>query len=476
MKVVNQAGAFVFVLMFSFFAKQVKSQTFESAASSLVSSFDCNHLSQNSFDCNQFEQLVVWHNSRSFNLDLFLRNMWSNSSFSLTLPNRSENVKSVKAKFGVFISDNEEQFLKIFNSKHYDINGFYVIVLAENKFNRSLVFDTMWSLSFYNVDILTRNKDGSIDLLTFFPFRKHFCRSVRSVSINKFIGNAWTSQTFFPLKLQDFQKCPIRLTSHTVVGRVEPVKYSNGTVGYKGVEMTILEAIGEALNFDIKVDMRSSANGFGKIYENGTATGVIGHLLHGHADGVVGYFISRVRLLYLDISSPYEYHSVIAVVPQGAPFTSIENLIRPFTPIVWIAFFIVIVVACAFMFALKFFKIRKNFPYHNLLMIEVGVAVKILPRNNSARILIMSFVMFCLVVRTSYQSKMFNFLQSGQNKRMMKSLAEMQEQKFNLYLLSGLDHVLDGLLKYPKRWEETLSTKHYNKFNKTFPSTVKRSF
>lgn len=426
------------------FVHRVDSQALEEATSAMI-----NSLSQ-----QKLSTVDVWQSSKIFILYSFLNKVWKEPNLSVTLTTKtmkSENRKPIKTNFGVFLFENDEQFLEAFNPKLYDIRGLYLVVLTLREFNMSSVFNMMWNFSFCNVDILSLSEDGSVDLSTFYPFNRYGCHDVRPVSINKFDNNTWKSQKFFPKKLKDFHFCALKISTHTVSGQIEEVKFKNGSINYQGNDMRLLKEISLALNFEAKIKHSTVKNDWGDLFENGTVSGVIGRLLHGHADFIMGFFVNRIRLMFLDFSETYSIHSIVVVVPLGEPFTSIEDLYRPFSLIVWIAFSLVVVAACVFILTLRLFKIKMRFPLHNLLMIEVGVPVARLPTDNFSRILIMSFLIFCLVLRTIYQSKMFNFLQSQDRKNAVTTLAEMEEQQFDLYLLSGLSRLLEDIVKYPAK-------------------------
>jgi hypothetical protein len=77
---------------------------------------------------------------------------------------------------------------------------------------------------------------------------------------------------------------------------------------------------------------------------------------------------------------------------------------------------------------------NEKFKYDFIIIIILGESSQRFPKKNTSRILIMAFVIFCLVMRTAYTSQMFNNLQSGATHRVIKSLQEMEEKDFTLFL------------------------------------------
>lgn len=215
------------------------------------------------------------------------------------------------------------------------------------------------------------------------------------------------------------------------------------------------------MKFQPKVSYSSTPNDWGEVFANGSSTGVINRLLTKKCDFIIGYFIDMKRSKAMKSSDAYSFLPIVVIVPPGAHYTSLENLIRPFTLNVWLSVIVTITLACLFMTSVKLcsvslqkwiFEHDSANSHYNLLMIIVGGSINILPKRDIPRLLIMSFVMFCLVVRTVYQSQMFNFLQAGGSKKMVKTLDEMAERKFKLYYLDiSDDDWVGGIIHYPNR-------------------------
>lgn len=61
-----------------------------------------------------------------------------------------------------------------------------------------------------------------------------------------------------------------------------------------------------------------------------------------------------------------------------------------------------------------------------------GSGLRVLPGRNFARFLLLSFVLFCLVIRTAYQGKQFEFIQKDMQKGNIKTIEQMIESNFTI--------------------------------------------
>lgn len=56
--------------------------------------------------------------------------------------------------------------------------------------------------------------------------------------------------------------------------------------------------------------------------------------------------------------------------------------------------------------------------------------------SNFARLLLMLFIIWCLIIRTCYQSELFNYLQAEKRKAEAKTIAELIEKNFSFYCVN----------------------------------------
>jgi hypothetical protein len=109
-----------------------------------------------------------------------------------------------------------------------------------------------------------------------------------------------------------------------------------------------------------------------------------------------------------------KWKDFVIMTPPGMPFSPYEKLFLPFDQLTWIflgctfsigLFVILIVNQMREKIQNIFFGKGVKSPTVNLLQIFFGIGMTKLPRNNFARIILIQFVMFCVVIRNGYQGK-----------------------------------------------------------------------
>jgi hypothetical protein len=77
-----------------------------------------------------------------------------------------------------------------------------------------------------------------------------------------------------------------------------------------------------------------------------------------------------------------------------------------------------------------FYDKNEKFDYNMIFIIIIGDGSSNLPRKSSTRLIVMSFILFCFVLRSAYTSEMFNFLQSGANQPSIDSLEDLNKRGY----------------------------------------------
>lgn len=257
------------LIWFSLLHLLVQSQEIEKAASQLIADFI-------------YEKLLkvdILNYADNFDMNFFLGSFFK-SGLSAKVWNKNFISKNNgrKIKFGVMLFDNGENFVEVFNSfeiSSFDIHGFYVIAIADSHKNvdKSLIFKTVWSRSLYNVNLLTKIADGSVECSTFHPFTPHQCQSMRPLHLSLFSNNSWNTKNLFPSKLKNFFKCPLKVGLSA--SSFQEVKYDNGTVDYLGADEAILKSLAAALNFVPHYDFNPVPFSHGTVLPNGSSSGVL---------------------------------------------------------------------------------------------------------------------------------------------------------------------------------------------------------
>lgn len=138
-------------------------------------------------------------------------------------------------------------------------------------------------------------------------------------------------------------------------------------------------------------------------------------VIENQANLTIGYISTNVvRNSYMKPSYIYYTSNLVWIVPPGRFLSSFEKLFKPFRKVMWICILVV--------FVLSFIAIRivlfqpipvQNFvlgpqnssPCLNIINIFVGGSLHKLPGRNFARFLLAFFMIYCLVIRSSYQGR-----------------------------------------------------------------------
>jgi hypothetical protein len=127
-------------------------------------------------------------------------------------------------------------------------------------------------------------------------------------------------------------------------------------------------------------------------------------------------FFARVKqmslLNHFDCSSRYYNFAIKIMISPPESYNTYEKLTLPFDADTWMYLLITFGVAFLSIFFMNFLpKMVRNIiygenvsmPSFNVIGTFFGIGQTRLPNNNFARIVLMSFIIFCLIFRTAYQ-------------------------------------------------------------------------
>lgn len=155
-----------------------------------------------------------------------------------------------------------------------------------------------------------------------------------------------------------------------------------------------------------------------------------------------GYHGLQIYKTNVFLSSLFLSTSRGFLIPPGEPYTPFEKLFLPFDSDTWfwLTVFIMggIVVICVTKLAPRsvqnfVFGRRVQTPILNLFQTVFGLGQMVLPGRNFARYILTMFILLCLVMRTAYQGKMFEFIQKEMRKPVVQTIREMIDDNFTIY-------------------------------------------
>jgi len=164
---------------------------------------------------------------------------------------------------------------------------------------------------------------------------------------------------------------------------------------------------------------------------------------------------------YIHMTSPFlEIKDLICVTP-GDLYTPYEKLLLPFDAITWTLFSVTFIIAFVSILIInKMPRYIQNAVYGknirtpslNVLSIFFGIPQYRLPRRNLARFILIMFVFFCLIFRTCFQSKMFEFLSSKPRKASPNTIDDLIERNYTIKLVE-YDELLKTMIEHEKdKW------------------------
>lgn len=131
------------------------------------------------------------------------------------------------------------------------------------------------------------------------------------------------------------------------------------------------------------------------------------------------------------------------LVTLGLAYTPMEKMILPFDDTTWYFFILSIAIASVVIFIVtKLSRETQSFvfgrdvryPYFNISQIFFGMGMIRLPGRNFARFLMILFTLFCLVMRTAYQGKMFEQITGNVRRPTPKTVDELLNSDYPVVL------------------------------------------
>lgn len=415
-------------------------------------------------DYSKTKNLILAENPENFASKDFADKLISDSVndpsgvFRLDTSSRINVIRGHRKRVVILVTDSFDGFLQIYykiSSKLFRLNAFYVIVLSDHEILEiEEMFKLLWTIQIYNVNIIFEDESSRVSVQTFIPFNARGCNDTTPTLIDKFMDGNFVNgiNNFFPDKMKNLYKCPVRVAISNDSEPTVFVKYlSNGTIKLSGRDINILETLSDSLNFSIVYTYIGEE---GYLYENGSYAGSLGTIIRGGADlSISDWWLKANRLKFLDSSYGYISEQIVLIVPPGRQLSTFEKLIYPFDLLVWVMISICFLVGFIIIFVIRLqrqsiqsfvFGTKVTTPYLNMFVAFIGGTQRILPTNNFARFLLMVFLMYSMVVRTLYQATFYRLMQSNKQHIEVTSIDEMIAEDFKFYLLPWHADVFQG--------------------------------
>jgi hypothetical protein len=321
---------------------------------------------------------------------------------------------------------------ELYNSLRKDYKLFFTYMTNEIEENiirdakRNIFCKEMFNSEYFEYFIYeSRNKN--FKLSTFEVFTEESCVQPLWTELNEFeVDNMkWKHELNIEKKFKNFHKCPLIL--------------SNVNKPNLNLVHGVVRAIAQMHNASIEFcDEPKSYNVFLRVIEEEMEEKIL-HLkdFRFQPNG------NHLNLFDLRISKIYDFEEVVIIITPNELYTSYEKMLLPFDNDTWVYLLITFCGAFMMIFCLKFlptyvkeFFYGKNvqYPAFNVVGTFFGIGQLRLPTQNFSRIILITFIIFCLIMRTAYQSVQFEMMTKEMRKPLPKTVRDLVKQNYTFYL------------------------------------------
>lgn len=254
------------------------------------------------------------------------------------------------------------------------------------------------------VNFPVQSANGSVELLSSFMFSPGKCKTNQVARINTFSRSMkmWKNKNFYPDKYSNFHGCKLTVLTPLPTDRM-------------------IDLLGPNLNLTRTYKVRHGREYFSAIFSEVFDLAVFMGVTPPHT---------------MDSTSSLYSDEMVFWIPPGEPLTDFEKMILPFDDDTWICIFVTFVIALVVIQIINRCSTTvQNFMYGRLVKTPTLNVISTflagyqtqLPGTNFARFNTMLYIIWCLIFRTCYQSKMFEFLQVDLRHSMPQTFKELSE-------------------------------------------------
>lgn len=241
----------------------------------------------------------------------------------------------------------------------------------------------------------------------------------------------WKNKLRLKEKFRNFNDC--KLISQTIEEKGSA--YFDAERNLKGFMIELTKAISQKGNFSIDFQLRDV---YRKKIENRE------HF---------GFYYLETNSMFLHnfnhITSTFSENKHVFVVTPAEKYSNWEKVMLPFDNDTWkylgitfsTAFLMVAVVKLLpdFIRILIYGEDIRH-PAFNILGTFFGIGQLKLPMENFARIILIFFIFFCLIIRTSYQGVLFEMITTDMRKKPVEHVDEFHDRNFTVFVAGDKDY------------------------------------
>ncbi|KAF2359914.1 Ionotropic glutamate receptor L-glutamate and glycine-binding domain [Trinorchestia longiramus] len=186
-----------------------------------------------------------------------------------------------------------------------------------------------------------------------------------------------------------------------------------------GLEIRILNAIAEALNFTAWLQVPKDGELWGGLLKNGSWTGAFGEVNRGDVDvAFANYFITRQRLNIMDMTTLHSIDYACFITPIPPPPSQYTVVVRPFHYIVWICLILSLLLMSPFLLFtarqapadMRFGNLGKSSMSLWGIQLTQSLHAEMLPSTAPLRLWFIFFYMASFIVSVAYRSSLFSYI------------------------------------------------------------------
>lgn len=272
------------------------------------------------------------------------------------------------------------------------------------------------------VNFLLEETLGYIDLLSSFMFSIENCRVNQLKVISRFDVSTfqWNNTNFYPNKYQNLFNCSLDV-------KTAQLDINQGSDEAVHPIRRILETLAQANKFRI-----GSYTWIGKNFHEILSQSKNDLFEHAHS------YLDDQTFVASTVIQTDEFTYMVA---QGEPYSALERMFLMFDLDLWIAIATTLLIGISTIQILNLTSIKvQNFVYGryirtptlNFISIFLNGGQTRVPARNFARFFLMLFILWSLIIRTCYQSKLFEFLQADLRKSTIETLNELYEKNLTI--------------------------------------------
>jgi len=185
------------------------------------------------------------------------------------------------------------------------------------------------------------------------------------------------------------------------------------------------------------------------------------HLKHFLKTNLINFLDFKILSRKLHMSTPFVEIRDVVITTPGDLYSPYEKLLLPFDDLTWKLLNFTFLIAFVAIFIInqlpKFIRDRiygKNTttPTLNVISTFFGTAQCKLPTRSIPLFILIVFVFFCLIFRTCYQSKLFEFLSSSPRRPSPSTVEGLKDRSYTIYSTFSAE-ILENLIEKDKhKW------------------------